>query len=117
MKSTKTIATAFIVILFISSCSVQQFAVNTNTKPFENGGRVWGEKIRKCGEGGWEKEARKTSDIHVLGINVKRSDTKKLAEELNASAYTIETKSNLWISLLTSGMVDYKVVKVIKRNQ
>ena len=38
-----------------------------------------------------------------------------MIEELNADAYTVETKSNLFIQLITLGMVDYKVVKVIKR--
>jgi len=38
-----------------------------------------------------------------------------MVEELKATAYTIETKSNLFIQLLTFGIVDYKIVKVIKR--
>ena len=29
--------------LFLSSCQVQQFPVNTEIKPFENGGRILGE--------------------------------------------------------------------------
>lgn len=38
-----------------------------------------------------------------------------MAEELNANSYTIETKSNLIVQLLTFGIADYKIVKVIKR--
>lgn len=36
-----------LICLSISSCSVQQFAVNTETQPFENGGKVFGEKTKK----------------------------------------------------------------------
>jgi hypothetical protein len=31
----------------ISSCSVQQFAVNTETQPFENGGKVFSKKTKE----------------------------------------------------------------------
>lgn len=97
-------------LIFLSSCSVQQFAINTQTKPFENGGKVFGEKTK-------ELTFKKSKDIHLLGINVKKSDAQSMAKELEASAYTIETKSNLLVEFLTFGMVDYKIVKVIKRKK
>lgn len=98
-----------------TACSVQQFSVNTSTKPFEKGGRTWGERTEKCGSDGWKLEEKRDSDIHLLGINIKKSNTQKMAEELNAQSYTIETKSNIIVEILTCGMVDYKIVKVIKR--
>lgn len=110
-----TIVTLLLLVL-LSACSVQQFPVNTKTKPFENGGRVWGERMQKRGKNPWKLTYKKSADIHVMGINVKRSDTPKMVEELNATSYTIETKSNLIVCLLTNGLVDYKVVKVIKRD-
>ncbi|MBW2936766.1 hypothetical protein KXJ69_01530 [Aureisphaera sp. CAU 1614] len=96
--------------LTITSCSVQQFAVNTETEPFENGGKVFGEKTK-------ELTFKKTSDLHIIGINVKESDVKALVDEMNAEKYTIETKSSLWLRILSLGMVDYKTVKVIKREE
>lgn len=92
------------------SCSVQQFAVNTNTQPFENGGKVFGEKTK-------ELSFKKTSDLHVLGINVKESDVEALVTELDTEKYTIETKSSLWLRILSLGIVDHKTVKVIEREE
>lgn len=103
------------ITLLTASCSIQQFAVNTNTQPFEKGGKVWGEKTKKSGTNGEKSEFRKDNDVHLLGINVDKSNVKKMVEELKATSYTIETKSNLFIQLLTFGIVDYKIVKVIKR--
>lgn len=103
-------------IVMTSSCSVQQFAVNTKTVPFQNGGKFWGERVEKCGENGWKSECKKDSDIHLIGINVRKSNVQAMVEALNATHYTIETKSNLIVQLLTCGIVDYKVVKVIKRD-
>lgn len=110
-----TIVTALFMVL-LSACSVQQFPVNTKTKPFQNGGRVWGERMQKRGKQPWKLAHKKSSDILIMGLNVKRSDTPKMVEELNATSYTIETKSNLIVCILTNGLVDYKVVKVIKRD-
>jgi hypothetical protein len=104
------------IALLLSSCSVQQFAVNTETKPFERGGKVWGEKMEKCGPDGWKSDFRKDYDLHLLGINVRKSNVEILKEELGTNAYTIETKSNIIVQLLTLGIVDYKIVKVIKRH-
>lgn len=115
MKTIKKIVLGLNLTLLTASCSVQQFAVNTNTKPFEKGGRLWGEKMQKCGINGWKSEFKKDGDLHVLGINVKKSNVKKMAEELNAASYTIETKSNLIVDVITFGIADYKIVKVIKR--
>jgi hypothetical protein len=101
---------------FISSCSVQQFGVNTQVKPFENGGKVWGERIEKCGVAGWKKTALSGYDVHLLGLNIHHSNTQQLADSLKATSYTIETKSNVWVELLTFRMVDVKKVTVIKRD-
>ncbi|SFS75570.1 hypothetical protein SAMN04488006_3012 [Lutibacter maritimus] len=104
----KKVLFGMLICLSISSCSVQQFAVNTETQPFENGGKVFGEKTK-------ELTFKKTSDLHVLGINVKESNVEALVEELDAKKYTIETKSSLWLQILSLGIVDFKTVKVIKR--
>lgn len=95
--------------LVLSSCSVQQFGVNTNIQPFENGGKMFGEKTK-------DLTFQKTSDLHLLGINVKESNVEKLVKELDAEKYTIETKSSLWLQILSLGIADHKVVKVIKRD-
>lgn len=94
--------------LVFASCSVQQFGVNTTVQPFDSGGKVFGEQTKG-------KKFIKGGDLHVFGLNVKSSDTNKMSAELNAQSYTIETKSNLWVSFLSFGLVDYKTVKVIKR--
>jgi hypothetical protein len=104
-----------LVISIFSSCSVQQFAVNTRITPFQNGGKVWGERVEKCGENGWKSEFKKDKDIHLLGINIRKSNVSVMVEELDAKHYTIETKSNLIVQLLSFGIVDYKIVKVLKR--
>ncbi|MGF1924646.1 MAG: hypothetical protein ACQUHE_10745, partial [Bacteroidia bacterium] len=101
----------------VSSCSVQQFAVNTDVKPFQNGGRVWGERVKKGGETPWKLTYKKDSDFHIVGINLKQADAKKMADEMNAVSYTIETKSNIVVEILTFGLADYKIVKVIKRDR
>lgn len=103
----KTIGILGLLVMF-TSCSVQQFAVNTDVESFENGGRVFGEKTKG-------KNFKKDGDIHVLGINVKESKVPKMVTELNTDSYTLETKSFLLIRLISLGMVDYKVVKVIDR--
>lgn len=106
-------ATGFLV----SSCSVQQFAVNTDVKPFENGGKVWGERVEKRGENPWKLTYKRDSEFHLFGINLKQSDVKKMAQELNTDSYTIETKSNIIVEVITFGLADYKIVKVIKRDK
>lgn len=104
----KKVLFGMLICLSISSCSVQQFGVNTETQPFENGGKVFGEKTK-------ELTFKKTSDLLILGINVKESNVEALVEELDAKKYTIETKSSLWLQILSLGIVDFKTVKVIKR--
>jgi hypothetical protein len=112
----KKLVFGLITTAMMSSCSVQQFAVNTQNQPFKNGGKVWGERVEKCGENGWKSEFKKDKDIHLIGINVRKSNVSAMVEELNAVHYTIETKSNLIVQFLTFGIVDYKIVKVIKRD-
>lgn len=106
----KNLVLAMLVAISITSCSVQQFGVNTEIQPFENGGKVFGEKTK-------ELTFKKTSDLHVLGINVKESNVEAIVEEMDAEKYTIESKSSLWLQILSLGMVDYKTVKVIKREE
>lgn len=109
MKNQKILFIGIGMALWLSSCSVQQFAVNTQTKPFQQGGKVFGEKTDSL-------EVARAADWHVIGINVKNSNVDELVQQLDAKAYTIETKSNLWLNLVSLGMVDYKVVTVIKRD-
>ncbi|WP_157433301.1 hypothetical protein [Adhaeribacter aquaticus] len=108
MKNFKKLLFGPVIILAFSSCSVQQFAVNTMVQPFENGGKIFGEKTQG-------KEFAKSGDLHILGFNIQASNTNELVQSLNANSYTIESKSNLYLYLLTGGIVDYKIVKVIKR--
>lgn len=84
--------------------------MNTEIQQFENGGKVFGEKTKVL-------TFKKSSDLHLLGINVQESNVKALARELDAEKYTIETKSSLWLRILTLGIVDLKTVKVIKREE
>lgn len=111
----KKLVIVFLAAAIVSSCSVQQFAVNTKTVPFQKGGKVFGERLEKCGDNGWKSEFRKDKDIHLLGINIRKSNVEAMVGKLKAAHYTIETKSNLIISFITFGIVDYKIVKVIKR--
>jgi hypothetical protein len=104
-----TIFISLVIVLATTSCSVQQFAVNTEVKPFENKGKIFGERTK-------DMEFRKSWDLHLLGINIRKSDVGKLAQEMNATSYTIETKSNLYVDILTCGFLDCKIVKVIKRD-
>lgn len=108
--SRKKVLLGMLVCVSLTSCSVQQFAVNTETQPFENGGKVFGEKTK-------ELTFKKTSDLHLLGINVKESNVEALVRVMDAEKYTIETKSSLWLRILSLGMVDHKTVKVIKREE
>jgi hypothetical protein len=106
----------FGVSALLMSCGVQQFAVNTEVEPFENGGRVFGEKTNKLKKG---EDYVKSGTLFVFGVNVMSDyETDEMAKKINAEHYTIETKSNLLSMLCSSftrGIIDYKVVKVIKR--
>jgi hypothetical protein len=100
----------------VASCGVQQFPVNTTVEPFQMGGRVFGEKTIGMKKG---VDYTKSGTIFFLGVNVLSDEkTNEMAKKINAEHYTIETKSNL-LSILcarfTQGVIDYKVVKVIKR--
>ena len=113
-KHTKMIMLfAIVSALIMPSCSVQQFAVNTSVQPFANGGTVFGEKTKG-------QTIKKGREIFVLGINLSNCDTKNMATLISADKYTIETKRNLassLINLVSFGLVDHKVVKVIKRDK
>jgi hypothetical protein len=106
----KKVVLGVLVCISITSCSVQQFAVNTETQPFENGGKIFGEKTKNL-------TFKKTSDLHLFGINVKESNVEALVDQMDVEKYTIETKSSLWLRILSLGMVDHKTVKVIKREE
>lgn len=99
------------IIAIMGSCAVQQFPVNTKTQPFDNGGTVFGEKTKG-------KEYKKAREFFIIGINVSSCDTKHMAEQIKADHYTIETRHTFWSGLVyyvTFSLVDYKIVKVIKR--
>ena len=85
MTRIKKIVLGLSISLLASSCSVQQFAVNTNTKLFEKSSKLWGEKTQRCGASGWKLEYKKDYDFHLLIVNIKKSNAKKMAEELNAN--------------------------------
>ena len=103
-----------IILLFASasllcSCGVQHFNVNTTNSGSD--WNVWGEKTVG-------KECMKGGDFFLIGINISQTDTKSLAEQMNFSSYTIETKNNLLslaLPFATFGVLTYKRVKVIKR--
>ncbi len=114
----KVILVGVVSLALLNSCSVQQFHVNSEVKDFDNGGRVFGEKTSHLEK---EKDYTKAGTLFVLGINtLNDAKVKEMAKKINAEKYTIETKNNL-LSLLvnsaTGGIVDYKVIKVIKRNK
>jgi hypothetical protein len=97
-----------VMTVLMMSCQVQKFNVNTN---HPKSGMVFGEKTKG-------KEVAKAGDVFVLGINVTQTDTEAMAKQINADAYTIETKYNLLsglVTVVTFGVVNYKRVKVIKR--
>lgn len=116
-STTKLTVLAALIVVCLSACSVQQFPVNTQVKPFQNGGKVWGEKTDKRGKNPWKLTYVKSADLHLFGINILSSNSQKMAEELQATSYTIETKSNLIVYILSGGVLDYKTVKVIKRDK
>lgn len=110
MKKLRKVFFGLLFGFLISSCSVQQFSVNTETEPFQNGGKVFGERMKG-------KVFIKDSDIHLLGVNIKHSNVDQMKNELNTDSYTIETKTSLWLQFLTGGIVAHKTVKVIKRDR
>ena len=112
----KKVLLMFCTSAVLISCGVQQFPVSTKVEPFENGGRVFGEKTRKLKKG---EDYTKSGTLFIIGINVvSDSKTSEMAKRINAEHYTIETRSNILsvlCSSFTQGIVNYKVVKVIKR--
>lgn len=114
----KVVLVGVVALTLLNSCAVQQFHVNSEVKDFENGGRVFGEKTSHLTK---EKDYAKAGTMFIIGINsMNDAKVKEMAKKINADKYTIETKNN-FLSLLvngfTSGLVQYKVVKVIKRNK
>lgn len=102
--------------LFLSSCQVQQFPVNTEIKPFENGGRILGESKSGLKKG---QDYQCYGNVYVLGINIlNNTPTEELAKSLGAESYTIETKQNvlsITLRLFTSGFLSYTKTTVFKR--
>ncbi len=112
-KITLLFGTTVALSAMLSSCAVQQISVNSEVQPFQNGGKVFGEKTKG-------KTINKSGDLFILGINVMNCNTQKMAKEIDANHYTVETKQNIVsyaISMFTNGLIDYKVVKVIKRDK
>jgi hypothetical protein len=113
MKTTRLIISTIVLSTLITSCAVQQFSVNSEVQPFQNGGKIFGEKTNG-------KTIKKSGDLFLLGTNVLNSNTELMAKELDAKHYTIETKRNIlsfFVGSLTGGLFDYKVVTVIKRDK
>ncbi len=104
------IALGMLVAMTLVSCSVQQFGVNTKTAPFENGGKVFGEKTTHL-------TFMKSGDLHLFGVNLKESNVDELVQEMEVDKYTIETKSNLLLRVISMGVLDYRTVKVIEREK
>lgn len=87
-----------IVLVAGSGCSIQRFPVNSKIKAFVRGFSVTVIGIEpRC----IDMDFRKDYDLHILGSNVHANDTEHMVKEMNAHSYLIETKSNLWIKLLT----------------
>ena len=114
----KIIGVGIASLLLFSSCGVQQFHVNSETKDFENGGRVFGEKTSHLQLG---KDYSKKGTMFIIGINAMNDAVVgEMAKSINAEKYTIETKENLlslFVTGATGGIIGYKVTKVIKRNK
>jgi hypothetical protein len=104
--------------MFLSSCQVQQFSVNSETAPFENGGRVFGESKSGLKKG---QDYVTSGTLYIFGINVlEDSSTDKMAQKIGAEHYTIETKKNVLSYLdafLTGGIVGYSKTTVFKRTK
>jgi len=112
-KLTYLFAVTLALSAMLSSCSVQQFSVNSEIQPFQNGGQVFGEKTKG-------KTINKSGELFILGINIINCNTQEMAKEIDANHYTIETKQNIVsyaTSVFSGGLIDYKAVKVIKRDK
>ncbi len=105
-------------MLLMQSCSVEQFAVNTKTESFENGGRLFGESTK-----GMKKNVDycKSTSMFIVGINlVSDYEIEEMAKKIGAEHYTIETKRYLVGNLcryFTGGIIDAKRVTVFKRSE
>jgi hypothetical protein len=104
--------------MFLSSCQVQQFSVNSETAPFENGGRVLGESKSGLKNG---QDYVTSGTLYILGINIlEDSPTDKMAQKIGAERYTIETKRNVLsysVAVFTGGLVGYSKTTVFKRTK
>jgi hypothetical protein len=104
--------------LFLSSCQVQQFSINSETAPFENGGRILGESKSGLKKG---EDYVTSGTLYIFGINVlEDASTDKMAQKIGAEHYTIETKRNLLsysVTAFTSGIVGYSKTTVFKRTK
>jgi hypothetical protein len=104
--------------LFLSSCQVQQFSVNSELGPFENGGRILGESRSGMKKG---EDYVCSGTLYILGINIlEDAPTDKMAQRIGAEHYTIETKSNVLsysVAFFTGGLVGYSKTTVFKRTK
>jgi hypothetical protein len=104
--------------LFLSSCQVQQFSVNSELGPFENGGRILGESKAGMKRG---EDYVISGTLYILGINIlEDAPTDKMAQRIGAEHYTIETKRNVLsysVAFFTGGLVGYSKTTVFKRTK
>jgi hypothetical protein len=107
-----------LVVIAISSCTVQQHAVNTSVEPFQNGGRLFGESTKGLKRGA---DYKVSSTLYVLGINLlSDKPTIEMANELGAEKYTIQTKATVlgWVCMYaTGGIINSTKTTVFKRSE
>ena len=113
----KTISFIAAISLF-TSCSVQQFAVNTDVKPFQNGGKIKGENTKKMEK---NEDYVKGGTFYIIGINISPElQVQTMAKTLNAEHYTVQTRKtfgSLLLQSLSGGLVSHTQTKVIKRDK
>jgi hypothetical protein len=104
--------------LLAQSCSVEQFAVNTNAESFENGGQLFGESTKGLKK---NQDYARSHTLFVIGINVLSDyEINEMAKKIGAEHYTIETKRYLVGNLcryFTGGLIDGKRITVFKRSE
>ena len=117
-KISKFLAMCICALISLNSCSVQQFAVNTEVTPFQNGGKIKGENTKRLVK---NVDYMKSPVFYVIGINVSPElQVESMAKKLKAEHYTVQTRTtfgSLLLSGLTGGLVSHSQIKVIKRDK
>lgn len=107
-----------LVVVAISSCTVQQHAVNTSVEPFQNGGRLFGESTKGLKRG---TDYKVSTTLYVLGINLlSDKPTIEMVKDLGAEKYTIQTKATVlgWVCMYaTGGIINSTKTTVFKRSE